>query len=110
MNVNSQYSWSMSQITATHQLETAITTVALSARALLLASIKGSLENSVVRTELPAGYSSNEVLGSCKDTLELALMNTLSGLDANDPPKTIATLQLLCSIFSSVIDLSFRFL
>jgi proteasome activator subunit 4 len=79
-------------------LETAIRTVALSARALLHASIKRPLTNSEAETA-----ASNEVLGSCKDTLELALMHTLSGLDANDPPKTTATLQLFCSIFSSVI-------
>jgi hypothetical protein len=31
-----------------------------------------------------------------------AMFSTLLGLDANDPPKTLATLELYCSVLSSV--------
>ena len=44
---------------------------------------------------------------SLKDTLVMALFSTLMGLDANDPPKTLATMQFYCSVLSSV---SSRFL
>lgn len=93
----------LDSITATHQLEAAIKTIALSARTLVLASaVKESSSVFGSNVEWPSTSSSNELLASCKDTLELALFHTLSGLDANDPPKTIATLQLFCSIFSSL--------
>lgn len=60
--------------------------LALSARAILLydASNKGSSS---------AGL---------KKVLADAMFNTLPGLDANDPPKTIATMQLYCCVLSSV--------
>ena len=36
------------------------------------------------------------------DILMISLSNALLGMDANDPPKTLATMQLLGSIFSNV--------
>eukprot|EP00250_Pteridium_aquilinum_P007746 c17405_g1_i1 orf=311-5854(-) len=84
----------LDSITATHQLEAAIKTLALSARTLLMGS--------AMSIELPNTQSSNELVANCKNTLELALFETLSGLDANDPPKTIAALQFFCSVFSSL--------
>lgn len=36
------------------------------------------------------------------DLLMISLSNALLGMDANDPPKTIATMQLVGSIFSNV--------
>ncbi|KAI5058974.1 hypothetical protein GOP47_0025293 [Adiantum capillus-veneris] len=81
-------------ITATHQLEAAIKTLALSARTLVIGS--------AMNIELPGAYLSDEIVADCKSILELAMFDTLSGLDANDPPKTMATLQFLCSMFSSL--------
>lgn len=39
---------------------------------------------------------------SFKDTLAMAMFSTLMGLDANDDPKTLATMQFYCSVLSSV--------
>jgi proteasome activator subunit 4 len=36
------------------------------------------------------------------DLLTISLSNALLGMDANDPPKTLATMQLIGSIFSNV--------
>lgn len=83
------------QITATHQLQTAVTSLALVVRPILLASAK----------EAAAGHSpmvDSESATSFKDTLVMAMFNTLMGLDANDPPKTLATMQFYCSVLSSV--------
>lgn len=44
----------------------------------------------------------SESATSFKETLVMAMFNTLMGLDANDPPKTLATMQFYCSVFSSV--------
>lgn len=85
----------MLQITATHQLETAIGTLALAARPILLASTSGNL-NASLSGEMKAS------LLMCKTSLVNAMFSTLLGLDANDPPKTLATLQLYCSVLSSV--------
>lgn len=41
------------------------------------------------------------------DLVGVSLSNALLGMDANDPPKTLATMQLIGSIFSNV---SFNFL
>lgn len=83
------------QITATHQLETALGTLALAARPILLASTRHS-QNADMSSE------TRESLLKCKKTIVDALFSTLLGLDANDPPKTLATLQLYCSVLSSV--------
>jgi proteasome activator subunit 4 len=83
------------QITATHQLQTAVTSLALVSRAIILASAK----------EEATGHSNmldTESATSLKDTLVMAMFSTLMGLDANDPPKTLATMQFYCSVLSSV--------
>ena len=36
------------------------------------------------------------------DLVGVSLSNALLGMDANDPPKTLATMQLIGSIFSNV--------
>ena len=36
------------------------------------------------------------------DLIIISLSNALLGMDANDPPKTLATMQLIGSIFSNV--------
>lgn len=100
----SRFQTALDTITATHQLEAALKTIALSARALLLASLKESspVYYNHANTECAISDFSSDFLTSCRDVLNFAMFHTLLGLDANDPPKSLATLQLFCSIFSSL--------
>lgn len=84
--VVSRFQTALETVTATHQLESALRMLALSARALLLYDASNP-DNSVME------------LRTC---LADAMFNTLPGLDANDPPKTISTMQLYCCVLSSV--------
>lgn len=79
-------------MTATHQLKTAVTSVAYAGRALFLASISS---NPCTTEDLGSADSFTNVL-------LISLTNALLGMDANDPPKTLATMQLIGSIFSNV--------
>ncbi|KAL6596609.1 hypothetical protein ACP70R_047252 [Stipagrostis hirtigluma subsp. patula] len=76
--------------TATHQLKNAVTSVAYSGRALLLSSLISSQSDD------------SSVVNSFSDLIVASLSNALLGMDANDPPKTIATMQLIGSIFSNL--------
>ncbi|OEL14405.1 Proteasome activator subunit 4 [Dichanthelium oligosanthes] len=76
--------------TATHQLKNAVTSVAFSGRVLLLCSL------------CPAQSDDSNVIDSFNDLIVTSLSNALLGMDANDPPKTIATMQLIGSIFSNL--------
>lgn len=76
------------QMTATHQLKSAVASVAFAGRPLFLTSLTAS----------PMDHGSD----SFADLLMISLSNALLGMDANDPPKTLATMQLLGSIFSNV--------
>ncbi|PKA50502.1 hypothetical protein AXF42_Ash013716 [Apostasia shenzhenica] len=78
-------------MTATHQLKTAVTSVAYVGRALFLASFSSSPQTEDLHTA-----------DSFMDFLAISLSNALLGLDANDPPKTLATMQLIGSIFSNL--------
>jgi hypothetical protein len=72
-----------------------VTGMALASRALLLASA----ENSTLETD------NSECIPSPNDyihALMVSMCNTLPGMDVNDPPKTLATMQLFGSIFSNV--------
>lgn len=81
------------QMTATHQLKSAVTSIAFSGRSLLFTSLSHINTSS-------AGDD------SFADLLMVSLSNALLGMDANDPPKTSATIQLVGSLFSSVSALS----
>lgn len=80
--------------TATHQLKNAVTSVAFSGRALLLCSLCSSQNDD------------SSVVDSFSDLVVASLSNALLGMDANDPPKTIATMQLIGSIFSNLAAVS----
>ncbi|PIA58294.1 hypothetical protein AQUCO_00500316v1 [Aquilegia coerulea] len=87
----SRFHMALETMTATHQLTTAVMSVAYSGRVLFLASFSSSIEK--------------ENLGSNNgfiDLVMIALSNALLGMDANDPPKTLATMQLIGSIFSNI--------
>lgn len=80
-------------MTATHQLKSAVTSIAFTGRALFLSSLSPPLDVNSTTVSGPDSYA---------DLLMVALSNTLLGMDANDPPKTLATMQLIGSLFSSV--------
>lgn len=78
-------------MTATHQLKSAVMSVAFAGRALFFTALSSSHE-----------LDDPSVAESFLDLLVISLSNALLGMDANDPPKTLATMQLIGSIFSNV--------
>ncbi|KAI5078578.1 hypothetical protein GOP47_0006249 [Adiantum capillus-veneris] len=84
--VVSRFQTALETVTATHQLESALRMLALSARALLVHNT----------------HTENGSVLALKTSLAHAMFNTLPGLDANDPPKTMSTMQLYCCVLSSV--------
>ncbi|OVA12326.1 Protein of unknown function DUF3437 [Macleaya cordata] len=89
--IASRFHMALETMTATHQLKTAVTSVAFAGRALFLASLSSSS-----KTDDPD--STNGFI----DLLMSSLSNALLGMDANDPPKTLATMQLIGSMFSNI--------
>ncbi|CAL5038172.1 unnamed protein product [Urochloa decumbens] len=88
--VATNFQLALETTTATHQLKNAVTSVAYSGRALLLCSLCSSQSDN------------SNVVDSFSDLIVTSLSNALLGMDANDPPKTIATMQLIGSIFSNL--------
>ncbi|KAG2611165.1 proteasome activator subunit 4-like isoform X2 [Panicum virgatum] len=88
--VTTNFQLALETTTATHQLKNAVTSVAFSGRALLLCSLCSSQSDD------------SSVVDSFSDLIATSLSNALLGMDANDPPKTIATMQLIGSIFSNL--------
>ncbi|KAK3129031.1 hypothetical protein QOZ80_6BG0470430 [Eleusine coracana subsp. coracana] len=88
--VATNFQLALETTTATHQLKSAVTSVAFSGRALLLCSLSSSQ------------FDDSSVVDSFSDLIVASLSNALLGMDANDPPKTIATMQLIGSIFSNL--------
>lgn len=88
--VERNFQLALETTTATHQLKNAVTSVAFSGRALLLCSFYSSRSDD------------SSVVNSFSDVIVASLSNALLGMDANDPPKTIATMQLIGSIFSNL--------
>lgn len=80
-------------MTATHQLKIAVMSVAFVGRSLLFTSLSTSSSKPV---DLGGGDD------TFMDLIAVSLSNALLGMDANDPPKTLATMQLIGSIFSNV--------
>lgn len=78
-------------MTATHQLKSAVMSVAFAGRALFLTSLSTSQK-----------LDDPNTADSFINLLVMSLSNALLGIDANDPPKTLATMQLIGSIFSNV--------
>jgi proteasome activator subunit 4 len=85
-------------MTATHQLKIAVMSVAFVGRSLFYTSVSAS---SMKQVDVGGGDE------AFIDLVGVSLSNALLGMDANDPPKTLATMQLIGSIFSNV---SFNFL
>lgn len=93
--VASRFQMALETMTATHQLKTAVTSVAYSGRSLFLSSVSAASDH--------ADELAN--VESFSGLLMVALSNALLGMDANDPPKTLATMQLIGSIFSNMAAL-----
>ncbi|KAH9652580.1 proteasome activator subunit 4 [Citrus sinensis] len=92
----SRFHIALETMTATHQLKTAVTSVAFAGRSLFLTSLSTS---SVQPADLGGGGV------AFIELLMISLSNALAGMDANDPPKTLATMQLIGSIFSNIATL-----
>ncbi|KAL8462064.1 hypothetical protein ACS0TY_033224 [Phlomoides rotata] len=92
----SRFHMALETMTATHQLKTAVTSIAFVGRSLFFTSL----------STLPMDSTIVSGSDSYADLLMISLTNSLLGMDANDPPKTVATMQLLGSLFSnmSVVD------
>ncbi|KAL0001166.1 hypothetical protein SO802_014947 [Lithocarpus litseifolius] len=80
-------------MTATHQPKMAVMSVAFVGRSLFLTSQSTSVESVESGDEFT-------------DLLMVSLSNVLLGMDDNDPPKTLATMQLIGYIFSNPIFLA----
>ncbi|KAE8725691.1 Proteasome activator subunit 4 [Hibiscus syriacus] len=89
----SRFHMALETMTATHQLKTAVMSVAFAGRPLFFTSLSSS---SVKSVDLEGGDDTFIAL------LVISLSNALLGMDANDPPKTLATMQLIGSIFSNM--------
>ncbi|KAI0501736.1 hypothetical protein KFK09_016681 [Dendrobium nobile] len=90
--IASRFHLALETMTATHQLKTAVTSLAYVGRALFLASLLPSPQKEDLNSS-----------DSFMDVVAISLSNALLGMDANDPPKTLATMQLIGSIFSNLI-------
>ncbi|XP_039061137.1 proteasome activator subunit 4-like [Hibiscus syriacus] len=89
----SRFHMALETMTATHQLKTAVMSVAFAGRSLFFTSLSSS---SVKSVDLEGGDDTFIALPM------ISLSNALLGMDANDPPKTLATMQLIGSIFSNM--------
>ncbi|KAK7387207.1 hypothetical protein VNO78_27798 [Psophocarpus tetragonolobus] len=92
--VASRFHMALETMTATHQLKIAVMSVAFVGRSLFYTSVSASSMKSV-----DLGGGGNEAF---IDLVGVSLSNALLGMDANDPPKTLATMQLIGSIFSNL--------
>ncbi|PON47216.1 Coatomer beta subunit [Parasponia andersonii] len=90
--VASRFHMALETMTATHQLKIAVMSVAFVGRSLFLMSLSASAVK-------PVDHDGGDEF---IDLLMVSLSNALLGMDANDPPKTLATMQLIGSIFSNL--------
>ncbi|XP_057429773.1 proteasome activator subunit 4 isoform X2 [Lotus japonicus] len=91
--VASRFRMALETMTATHQLKVAVMSVAFVGRSLFYTSISAS---SMKPVDLGGGDE------TFIDLVGVSLSNALLGMDANDPPKTLATMQLIGSVFSNL--------
>jgi proteasome activator subunit 4 len=91
--VASRFHLALETTTATHQLKTAMMSVAFAGRSILQSSM------STAKSQDLGGDVDDRMF---LDLIGISLSNALLGMDANDPPKTLATMQLIGSIFSNM--------
>ncbi|XP_047151805.1 proteasome activator subunit 4 [Vigna umbellata] len=92
--VASRFHMALETMTATHQLKIAVMSVAFVGRSLFYTSVSACSTKPV-----DLGGVGDETF---VDLVGVSLSNALLGMDANDPPKTLATMQLIGSIFSNL--------
>lgn len=104
--VISGFQTAMDTITATHQLESALNTLALAARSILLVAGREAAQQ-VPEKDVQMLDATEEIwaIVGFKEVLVSAMFNTLPGMDANDPPKTLATLRFYFAVISSILVL-----
>ncbi|CAH2053834.1 unnamed protein product [Thlaspi arvense] len=90
--VASRFHLALETTTATHQLKTAMMSVAFAGRSILQSSLSSA------KQDFGGDVDDRMFL----DLIGISLSNALLGMDANDPPKTLATMQLIGSIFSNM--------
>lgn len=95
--VASRFHMALETMTATHQLKIAVMSVAFVGRSLFLTSLSASAVKLV-----DLGGGGEEFI----DLMMVSLSNALLGMDANDPPKTLATMQLIGSVVSNLASLN----
>lgn len=93
--IQTRFHMALETMTATHQLKAALTSVAYAGRPLFLTALSSS---SKMTDDVDGG-------NGYIDLLMISLSNALLGMDANDPPKTMATMQLIGSIFSNMSEI-----
>ncbi|XP_073225318.1 proteasome activator subunit 4-like [Cicer arietinum] len=91
--VASRFQMALETMTATHQLKIAVMSVAFVGRSLFYTAVSAS---SMKQVDVGGGDE------TFIDLLGVSLSNALLGMDVNDPPKTLATMQLIGSIFSNL--------
>ncbi|VVA97480.1 unnamed protein product [Arabis nemorensis] len=91
--VASRFHLALETTTATHQLKTAMMSVAFAGRSILQSFL------STAKAQDIGGDVDDRMF---LDLIGISLSNALLGMDANDPPKTLATMQLIGSIFSNM--------
>eukprot|EP00873_Tetraselmis_striata_P045158 jgi/Tetstr1/465422/TSEL_010106.t1 len=99
--VHQRFETAFETVTAAHLLVTAIHTLGLCARPLLLAGLRVSELGAP--EEAPSGSYRPEMrdFEAAREIVAAALTATLPGIDANDPPKTLACYRLYCSVLSA---------
>ncbi|KAL3134782.1 hypothetical protein ABBQ32_007768 [Trebouxia sp. C0010 RCD-2024] len=95
--VQTRFQVALESVSATHQLNSAVHTLALCVRPLLLTGYADSPESA---ESGPIDAAEHKEAGA--QAVAAAMMATLPGIDANDPRKTLACFRLYCVVLSSV--------
>ncbi|KAK9818405.1 hypothetical protein WJX72_012161 [[Myrmecia] bisecta] len=97
--VHERFEAALEAVTAAHQLVSAVHTLGLCVRPLLIAGFPmEATEGAAVVTD--GSVAANKVAAA--DAIVAAMMATLPGIDANDPPKTLACFRFYSNVLSSI--------
>jgi len=103
--VSSRFVMALESVTASHMLATSIHTLALCVRPLLrhgLGTEEGSASVPLSGLEMPDLGRASWSRQAGQEVITMAMAATLPGIDANDPPKTMACFRLYCNVLSSM--------
>jgi hypothetical protein len=99
--VQARFEKAFEAVSATHLLVSGIHTLGLCIRPLLIAGVRSTLLEAEMTTT-DADFPNWERLEAARAAVADAMMATLPGIDANDPPKTLACFRLYCGVLSSM--------